>query len=257
MSKNVSIMFSGGLDSFIMYHYALKNNFEPDLIYVDLGHPYVDKEKAAILRTGLTPIYIHMDTLYSAIEKRLSNQIIPSRNLLLATIGGMFNKRVWLGVLDGEQLGKEHDKSKKFFRDSTALLSYLNEYFQDETKVETPFDHMTKAGTIKWALNGGGIKREQLFETSSCYHPTEEKCGECLTCVKRHMAFVLNDIMEPGYTKDPNQSEYMKELEVGIPEAIKNKDYSRFTKDRANEFMVYQEKHLMLSSLLFKETQVA
>ena len=249
MSKNVSIMFSGGLDSTIMYHYAIKNNFTPTMIYVNLGHPYVKKEQQAIKITGLSHITINMKDLYPAISARLNNQIIPSRNLLLATIGGMFNKRVWLGVLEGEQLGKEHDKSKKFFRDSTALLSYLNEYFQDETVVETPFSHMTKADTITWALTTGGLKREQLFETSSCYHPKELKCGECLTCVKRHMAFTLNGILEPGYAKKPWETPYMKELETEIPKAIANNDYTRFTKERANEFLEYQEKFRELTSL--------
>lgn len=231
-------MYSGGLDSFIMYHYALKEGYDPTCLHVDLGHPYGEKERRTFNMGGWFPEVdiIDMSSLYNLIEKRLSNQIIPSRNVLLGVIGSMFSERVWLGALDGEQLGKEHDKSPRFFEELTQLLSYTNEFFQPSTIVEAPFANMSKSETIEWAINRG-IPLETLFETSTCYHPTIDKCGECLTCVKRWMSFKANGIDEPGYASNPLESKYMKELIIEIPKALKDEDYSRFTVKRCLEFL--------------------
>jgi 7-cyano-7-deazaguanine synthase in queuosine biosynthesis len=242
MSKNVSIMISGGLDSYIMDRYAIVNGFTSTLIYVNLGHPYVESEKRAIEIAGFEAIEINMEALYPAIESRLSNQIIPSRNMLFAVIGSMFNSRVWLGALDGEQHGKEHDKSRRFFGDASDLLSYTNEFFQDETVVETPFSHLTKAGTIKWALTTGGISKEDLLRTSSCYSGHKVPCGVCLTCYKRWAAFLLNDIEETGHESNPWESDYANEMAHEVPKALEAGDYSRFASSRIDEWFEVQAK---------------
>lgn len=236
--EKVSIMFSGGLDSMIMYHFAIAQGLSPVCLYVDLGHPYAHKEKTAMARNSewMPEVeIIELSSLYHLIEKRMSNQIIPSRNVLLAVIGGMFSPRVWLGALDGEQLGKEHDKSPRFFEDTTKLLSFTNEFFQKETSIEAPFGKMSKSETLRWALEYG-IPLDELLATSSCYDGSDGKCGMCLTCVKRRLAFLANGIEEPGYPVGLMDSPYMQELIREIPIADANKDYSRFTPKRIEEF---------------------
>lgn len=236
---DVAIMYSGGLDSLIAYHFAKSKGLDPICINVGLGQPYDAKEQNSIKSLGNWSPEVHridLSDLYGLIQKRLTNQIIPSRNVLLATIGGMFAPRVWINALDGEQNGKEHDKSERFFEDTTSLLSFTNEFFQKETIVESPFAHMTKGETIRWAL-AYGIPKEILFATSSCYDGDEVKCSVCLTCVKRYLAFLETGVVEPGYHTDPLTSDYFKELWDGIPEAAKNGDYSRFTRKRVNGFL--------------------
>ena len=244
-NTNLSIMYSGGLDSFIAWHYALKTGFKPQAIFVDLGHPYAEKEWDAIqsIPDNIRPPVdrINIKELSPLLEKRLTNQIIPSRNVLLATIGGMFNSNVWINALDGEQNGKEHDKSFRFFADTTELLSFTNDFFQEHTTVASPFHHLSKAETIKWALENG-IPKEDLFKTTSCYDDHSRKCGTCLACYKRYTAFLLNDIKEPDYDTNPMESDYAKELEIEIPKALIAKDYSRFTKKRIQEWLDVQVK---------------
>lgn len=222
----------------IMYHFAIAQGLSPVCLYVDLGHPYAHKEKTAMARNSewMPEVeIIELSSLYHLIEKRMSNQIIPSRNVLLAVIGGMFSPRVWLGALDGEQLGKEHDKSPRFFEDTTKLLSFTNEFFQKETSIEAPFGKMSKSETLRWALEYG-IPLDELLATSSCYDGSDGKCGMCLTCVKRRLAFLANGIEEPGYPVGLMDSPYMQELIREIPIADANKDYSRFTPKRIEEF---------------------
>lgn len=235
----LSIMYSGGLDSFIAYHYATSKGYDPiSCIFVDMGHPYATKEWNAIQRIPLDwrpeVDKIVMRDLHSLIAKRLSNQIIPSRNVMLAVIGAMFSPRVWINALDGEQNGKEHDKSERFFSDTSALLTFTNAFFQRETVVESPFAAMTKAETIGWALNYG-IPVDVLYTTTTCYDDHEQKCGRCLTCYKRKTAFLLNGLDEPGYSVDPLTQAYAMECAEQIPIAAAANDHSRFTKKRIEE----------------------
>lgn len=247
MKNNLAIMYSGGLDSFIMNAYARASNRFDHItcVHVQFGQEYSKKEYEAITREG--PWFpkveiIKIDGLMPIIARRLSNQIIPSRNVMLAVIGSMIADTVWLGVLDGEQLGKEHDKSDRFFQDTQSLLSFTNEFFQPTTTIETPFRHLSKGETIEWAL-AHGIPKEILFETTSCYHPYELKCQKCLTCVKRAMAFMTNGIIEPGGNSDPFESDYFKELSREIPLALENGDRTRFTEKRIQEFIEFQHKY--------------
>jgi 7-cyano-7-deazaguanine synthase in queuosine biosynthesis len=237
--RTLSIMYSGGLDSLIAYHYAKAYGYDPVCINVDFGQPYNVKEEASLY---LAPnlIRLSINGLYKAIESRMTNQIIPSRNVLLAVIGSMFSNNVWINALDGEQNGKEHDKSPRFFSDASILLSYTNEFFQERTLVESPFSDMSKAEIIQWGLLNG-VSKEKMFVTSSCYDPSPYKCGRCLTCVKRYLAFMSNNITEPGYISDPLASDYYKELCREIPKANAANDYSRFTKKRIDEFLKLQE----------------
>lgn len=235
---NLSIMFSGGLDSLIAYYFAVKKGYTPQCIWVDLGHPYANKEMTAMknaVPSFISLTYLDFKNLYPAISHRLKNQIIPSRNLMLATIGAMFNDRVWINALDGEQNGKEHDKSERFFEDSTKLLSFLNEFFQQKTIVESPFATMTKTEIVTWALESG-VPQQQLLDTTSCYDGATMKCGKCLTCFKRWAAFYANGIDEPGYEVHPLDGPYFQELLQEIPKAAHNMDFSRFTQKRIAEF---------------------
>ena len=227
-------MYSGGLDSVTMYHYAIKQGLTPILIYVDMFHPYAEQELEAMKNRNVK--VIKMD-LYPQIEHRLSNQIIPSRNLLLATIGSMFSDRVWIGALDGEQRGKERDKSQRFFYDTTSLLTYLNNFFQELTLVEAPFMNKSKKEVIEWALNNG-VDEEELLNSRSCYSNEDTECGKCLTCVKRHMALWLNGI-DDGNKEEVTNSDYFEELITEIPKANRLRDYSRFSKKRIKEFNDY------------------
>ena len=239
MSHDLVIMYSGGLDSLIAYHYANSKKLSPLCLHLNMGQPYAEKELASINRKSEwhPPVCVLSITdLYPLISTRLTNQIIPSRNVLLAVIGSMLAPRVWINALDGEQNGKEHDKSPKFYDDASSLLTFTNDFFQPTSVIESPFTCMSKGEVIKWAL-AYGIPTDVLINTSSCYDDTEMKCGKCLTCVKRYLAFLENDIDEPGYLVDPLKTDYFHELSREIPAAIERGDYSRFTEKRAHEFV--------------------
>lgn len=237
--RRLVVMYSGGLDSLIAYHYGRSQGYQPHCIHLNFGQPYAEKELASILRASEwhpSVDVLNFRELYDLFLSRLTNHIIPSRNVLLAVLGSMFGPRVWINAFDGEQNGEEHDKSERYFHDVSALLTFTNEFFQPQTVVESPFASMSKGEVIRWGLDHG-ILREVLFDTSSCYSEHHQKCGTCITCVKRYLAFLENDIEEPGYEVNPLKSQYFAELLVEIPQALESGDFARFTEKRAKEFM--------------------
>jgi 7-cyano-7-deazaguanine synthase len=245
---DLSIMYSGGLDSYIAYHVAKSANYSPQLIHVDLGHPYAKKEKKAADEIGIPYVSISAEEFYPAIAHRITNHIIPSRNVLFAVIGGAFNSRVWICALDGEQNGRENDKSAAFFQDVTRLLSFTNNFFQKRTIVESPFlrAHMSKVEVVNWAVrNLKAVELRQMLMTNSCYSSDEGHCGKCLTCYKRYTALRLGGfrekILKKSFKTNPMKSAYAKEMDELIPQADAKRDYTRFTKKRCNEYWQLRE----------------
>lgn len=231
--KDVAVMYSGGLDSYIALFYALSKGLNPIPVYVDLGHPYAFKERRAIQGLAIPAITLNLSSLFGHIEGRMTNQIIPSRNALLGVIGSMIAPRVWIAAVDGEQLGKERDKSPEFFAQMTELVTMTNSFFVDETLVETPFPEMSKAELVGWAIENNV---SNLRWTVSCYYDIEGHCGNCLTCYKRWSAFMYHGIdTTDQYRNKPFWSEYAHDMRQEIPIAEHAKDYSRFTPKRMAE----------------------
>jgi len=231
----ISIMMSGGLDSYVAYYYAKNLGYEPLPIWIDIGQPYNKKEEAAIDSFEFPVRKIKADLLRKEWDNlpTIDKQIIPARNLLFTIIGSMFSERIWIMALDGEMHGKENDKTKKFFADTTALLTYVLNYFRPETIVETPFEKMSKTEVVRWAL-ANGLTKEQLLKTSTCYHEKKRNCGECGTCFKRWIAMKNNGIDEK-YLTPPWLNSYAQETVGSMHLALRDNDYSRFTQKRIIE----------------------
>jgi len=164
MEKRLVIMLSGGLDSSVAYHYALNKGFNKDeivCIWFDLNQPYNTKEKESLDKIGIPYETIKLDLIQEKFNniptKDHPNQIIPGRNLIMATIAASFGERIWMMALDGETHMNtiERDKSTKFFQDTTNLLTYIFNVKRDITVLESPFMNMSKTDIVKWAIDHG------------------------------------------------------------------------------------------------------
>lgn len=238
MEKEVVILMSGGMDSYVAYHYAVKEkSYDPEEIlalHFEIGQPYAHKEREAMETFDFPIKTINIDLIREEFDNVPSHehgsQVIPGRNMIFATIAGSFGKRIWLTALKGERHQFMKDKSKKFYRDMTDLMTYVFSDSREETILETPFSHMTKSDVINWALDNG-LTVDDLRDTSTCYHEEYDKCGICSTCVKRWIAFYNNDITE-DYENPPYLSDYAKEYRQKLIEAKEKEDYSHYCKER-------------------------
>jgi len=220
--EKLVILFSGGLDSVIAYYYALHFFDEKNVLglFVDIGQPYASFEKESVLTAKtLTNMNIQLlDFPFIAHPNYLNNvptptnQVIPGRNMTLATIAANFGTTIWINALFGELKEEMVDKNFKFFKEASEVLSYTFNY---KIIVESPFWNFTKTYIVSLAKQLG-IHDDVLKATCSCYNPIYNKgiryfCGDCLTCFKRKVSMVNNNI-EENYVKDPFKSWYAKSV---------------------------------------------
>jgi len=225
------IMMSGGLDSYLAWHYALKEkDYKEEEIFplwINLGQPYARKEKEAISSFEFEVHTVDLTLLRPEFGNvpTIDNQIIPGRNLILAAIAASFGQTIWLSALDGEMHKFMPDKTQKFLDLASELFSYVFDN-RLETKVISPFTSMSKSDIVKWSLSKG-VTVEQILNTSTCYHTDHKACGECSTCFKRKVALINNNI-EEDYEKNPfvpANNEYMR---TTVPKMLKDYKEGRF-----------------------------
>jgi len=257
------ILYSGGFDSLAMLRVAKGKQEEhgtwSEIVCLTVGmeHGYAAAESAAIRRQhaagefkgvrhvnlGLPLHVLHGKELPQGGQ---GSQIIPMRNLMLASVASMLGGEIWLGALKGEQLGKERDKSEEFRRRLNHVLGYTGEGIGHKAELMFPFQNYTKTMLMERVVTrlGCGALADMLERTSSCYLPDEEgmACGTCLACVKRTMAVVgATGFSVPNLSwqavRTTMHAPYAQELRKAIGLATgDNYDKERFTEDRVLEF---------------------
>lgn len=192
------LLFSGGLDSFIAWRLLHAQPF-----YIELGHRYQDRELAGLerLTTACAQAGLILDVRRVVDRVLLGDQEridahIPYRNLLLASLAALdlpsSGGTIYLGALAGEA---SRDKSARFYRDLSRLLSYTE---HSRVHVRAPFKHLTKTELVYEYLKQFPSMSDVtlLAYTTSCYSGTAQRCGNCQACFRRWVAMSLNGIME-------------------------------------------------------------
>lgn len=116
--ERIVILFSGGADSALMYHLALKMKYDPMLLFIDYGQKFAtDEFEAAQEIAGTKPItHLDMSIISGAISSKLTDAegemnkpyegssefYVPYRNTVLVSIAcamaeTMEAKQVWIG----------------------------------------------------------------------------------------------------------------------------------------------------------------
>jgi 7-cyano-7-deazaguanine synthase len=201
-NDNPILLFSGGMDSYIAWHYLGK----PKCVYFKIGHRYMrnELEQVAKLRKMDKELEIEFDDTFNLTWWEEPDAYIPARNLLLITGATRYSDNIVLVVQKGEtNLG---DRSKEFFSNTEKTLS---EMLGRKITIETPFWEMTKVDMVKWYLEQG-LPAENLLVTTSCYTGREIACGKCSACVRRAIALELNGLSEP-YEVDPKMTSLARE----------------------------------------------
>lgn len=226
------IMMSGGLDSYLAYHWAKEQGRDVLPIWVDLGQPYRKKELAAIHALGV-PV---REITCGILNHKWGNmptpdeQIIRARNGLLSMIGALYGQEVWIVALEGEMHPYMLDKNPAFF---TASGNYFSQIIGEKITVTTPFAKMSKANIVHWALSVG-ITPEEMGRSVTCYDPRMKACGECTACFKRWVAMSLNGIEEP-YKTPPYKSLDGEIYILKILNALKTGRHDHYSKKRCEE----------------------
>lgn len=197
-SKKVVILYSGGLDSFVMWKLAEKEGYDYKLVHFDIGQPYNKKELDAInsLVGDIIEIrkvdWIEKEDDIKNKGNESGNIFIPGRNLTLASLAASIYlpDEIWLGALMGEIHNYATDKNMEFIKRTNETFEYVFSPFERQPKVVFPLvdRKLGKYEEVKWLLDND-IPTEDILKTSSCLSGEEGKCGTCVVCCRRHYIF--------------------------------------------------------------------
>jgi len=217
----IVILYSGGLDSLLMYHLAKQRHPNDEVKCVFYAHgqdaeeqelkslpDFVEVRKIDWLGENIKPLAKKSDPFAGAIY-------IPGRNLVFSVLCACQEvaDQIWMGTVWDEDNQQATDKNHIFRRKTSELLSYVLSPFVDNVTIRFPFveNQWTKEDAVAWALSSG-ISASEITSSVSCWHQHGDKpCGECKQCLKRMLVFGLNDIKEE-YVVHPLDSEQQHNL---------------------------------------------
>ena len=223
------ICMSGGLDSASAYYYALEQGYKNiKNIFFDINQPYVEKELDCLNKLNIPYQVIKLD-VWDMKNITPENYIIRNRNSMFANAASVYGNRIWIVGLKYENHYLMHDKNDSFYRYISLSLS---QSIGENIIVETPYKHWSKTDIFKWLLERG--RMDVIENTTSCYHPTKKRCGECSLCFKRWVSEKANNIDIP-FDINPIKSNEGIELVKRYKKALKNNDFTHYSYERINE----------------------
>lgn len=256
----IVILYSSGLDSFILYQYAKARYPQAQLKCLYFKHgadseaqeiarlpDYVEVRNIDWLNENCRPVAKKSDPFAGEIY-------IPGRNLVFTVLAAAqeLPDEIWMGTLWDEDNAQATDKNGLFRTDTSDLMTYVLSPFLDQCILRFPFveEGWTKSDIVEWALYSG-IPKEEIKATVSCWHYTDKPCGRCKQCFKRKLNLKPKGIIE-DYAKDPLDSEYGYPLIRGYIIKAGHNDANRDEKTVAKLIKeYYTEKELL--DILFKD----
>ncbi len=204
IKKHICILYSGGLDSFIMKRHADKEFPDAKItcVWYNIGQPYNYKESSVlpefVLKRKIEWLKHHEDLVAKA-DSNSGNIIIPGRNAVLSIMAAsqFLPDEIWMGALLGEIHKGSTDKNLEFLYKLNNLLNYTYSPFKD-IKLVYPFVdmQMSKLDAVSYALHSLSISADELTNTSSCLSMEKGNCGRCVVCARRYGIFSQLGIKE-------------------------------------------------------------
>lgn len=186
------LMFSGGLDSYIMKRMFEFSNEECVFVKMGTKENEIEEELIDVQFPGVQK----MDFMLAGFE--LPNKIIPFRNHILTFLGAQLGTEIYFAFTAGDTT---RDKDYVFKAQMEGALNYFigvpdkSPFAGDEHyRLEMPFKEHTKTELVRMYLDKG-FKSEDLFlKSTSCYSGYEIPCGECRSCLRKFVALTINEI---------------------------------------------------------------
>lgn len=236
------ILYSGGLDSYIMGLVAEYYDRPAIKAYYDIGQDYAPKEIASL--PDDVQVFDFSAWAASTAEKdsESGSIFIPGRNATLINMAAsMFvPDRIWLGALVGEIHARATDKNFEFLKLINKMLKYVYRPYDNTPIASFPLADMrlNKLTATEWALNHGATP-ESVMATSSCLDgSTDLPCGECVVCARRWGIFDqlgFEEIYESHPLLSPKNKKMFDDMLTG--------DESYYDADRRSELVPTLKKY--------------
>lgn len=205
---NEILLFSGGLDSYIAWHYLSK----PQTVYFSIKHRYDAIEQEVIKQ--LIPTTFIDNSLYLGDQEK-KDAFIPFRNIYLMMMATKYSSKIYLGGVKEDRIS---DNTEESFLE---LSEFLSKYSGRKIEVLSPFRHLMKWEIVKWYLDNN-LSLGYLYNTVSCYSGKTLFCGGCKSCFRKWVAFVKNKL-PISFSNDNLKQEYKLNAKKSIYSNERNK----------------------------------
>ncbi|MBS2098642.1 7-cyano-7-deazaguanine synthase QueC [Carboxylicivirga linearis] len=213
------VLLSGGLDSSVALHLALKEAKEVHAISFEYGQRHnreLDSAKLVARKAGVADhrvVTLKLDQWggSSLTDKKMSIEkgdvertdipvtYVPARNMVFLSVAASYAEAIgaqdiFIGVSQVDYSG--YVDCRQEFIDSMEKTINLGTVMGAEKnqpiKIHAPFINMTKAEEIKLGVELG----VDFGLTWSCYNGGEKPCDTCDSCLLRAKAFAEADVID-------------------------------------------------------------
>lgn len=229
-NKNI-LLFSGGLDSFIAWHYL---NYPP-VLFMNAGQSYAKKELETVeyFAQKYKNMKLEINDSLNLSRWEEKNYYIPYRNVLFSMIGSLYAPMIYLVGIKGDSVDDNNPTA-------TKLMSkfFINFNYNKNIIITSPFYQKSKSQIVKWYLKQK-FPIQELLRTRSCYDKNSQgQCGKCGSCFRRWVALENNNIKEE-YDSPPWEwvevKIYIKKMKAGL-----------YDKERTEETLYALKKYIKL-----------
>ena len=213
--KKITLIYSGGSDSYTLLHFALINGFDVDCITFNYGQKHIkeiDFAKIVCENLSLKHTLIEIENSESIFgssslvdeknaiphgsykEESMKSTIVPNRNMIFLSyaiaysIGNNIDE-VWYGAHAGDHF--IYPDCRPEFLESMDNAAGLCD--PSKVSVKAPFINFNKEKIFKIGFDLG----IDYSKTWTCYEGKELACGKCGSCVERLEAFAHNSKTDP------------------------------------------------------------
>ena len=209
------VIASGGLDSTVALHWALKKYRTVEALTFRYGQKHQRQEgaavraicrKAGVPLTAIDLSFVGRHFASSLLKggakipegryaaKTMASTVVPFRNgIMLAVAAGFAESRGLGTVVLGNHAGDHflYPDCRAPFVD--AIARAIREGTMAHVRVASPFCRLTKADIVRAGVRLGA----PLQLTYSCYNGGRHHCGRCGTCLERKEAFARAGVPDP------------------------------------------------------------
>lgn len=198
MKKDIAILYSGGLDSYLMYELAkiINPNDNINCYYFNYGNKICKAEMAHLpnfVQVRNLDWYNLNKDLYAKVGEESKGKLyIPGRNLVFITLIACqeLPDEIWLGSLANEIHETATDKNYIFLNKLQDTLNYTLSPFKKDIKIRFPFAEMNfdKNDLVEWSIKNKLNIQEIFNNTFTCFYSENLlHCGACHSCFRKYL----------------------------------------------------------------------
>jgi 7-cyano-7-deazaguanine synthase len=226
LNRDCLVVFSGGQDSTICLHWALRTFRSVEAIFFDYGQRHASEQLAAetiaarlsvplrVFRLdfftqlgGNALIDTRLDIESESAPGSLPNTFVPGRNLVFLTYAASYAYTLGIrdlvtGVCQTDYSGYPdcRDATMTSLEQALSLglgwsLPGVPTTAGQGLSLHTPLMFQSKADSVRWAVELGAM--ESLAYSHTCYEGLFPPCEKCPSCLLRQKGFMEAGVSDP------------------------------------------------------------